>query len=503
MAIIDGNDVSSYQPNWAPRQGQEFVGIKSTEGTSYANPYRDEQESKSRKADLVILWYHFLSHGNIDQQVAYFANNTNVKPGDILVCDWEKNGCTNADKDDYLKKLKKRFPKNRVILYCNVSWWLTKDKTSYVEDGLWIAYYSNNSSVRPPIQSPWLFYQYSQTPIDQNVSSFKTKAELVAWAKCSAPAVVIDTRAKVWFRGGWTCGCVATSLPLVEQDMIQKGLIKESIDIYQLGYRTDVSASAGTHAKGGCTDVDQYSDEQLQVWRDWGWTMEHRTPAEGFIDHGHGFPFGCTHLSAGAQYQVDEWRNKMNALSGSARGPVTGPGWQVIDWKDALKKKAGALVAKVNAATAELEKESEIVRERIAPARSKNQKAKAENKYQTLWLTNGDGKKDANCTVAFGPCSADFDVNITASGLGVKDKLWVRCYTVDYVNGKPKRNKGSESKALEIDNNGGWARKQVSFKPVVGSPSKGHSSRRLRLEWMTTNKDVQIEDCWIQGWSEK
>lgn len=74
--------------------------------------------------------------------------------------------------------------------------------------------------------------------------------------------------AKVKFRGGWTCSCVATSLLLVEQDMIRKGLSKQSIDIFQLGYRGDVTASAGTHDAGGCTDVAQRSPKHIKVWRE-------------------------------------------------------------------------------------------------------------------------------------------------------------------------------------------------------------------------------------------
>src|SRR4051812_46090106 len=60
---------------------------------------------------------------------------------------------------------------------------------------------------------------------------------------------------KVRVRGGWTCSCVATSLPLVEAEMLARNLISHNIDVFQYGYRGDVSASAGTHAGGGCTGL--------------------------------------------------------------------------------------------------------------------------------------------------------------------------------------------------------------------------------------------------------
>lgn len=140
----------------------------------------------------------------------------------------------------------------------------------------------------------------------------------------------------VIFRGGRTCTCVAESLPWVEYDMIRRGLIKQSIDVFQLGYNNGgVAQSAGTHDAGGCTDVGQYSDEQIRVWRLWGWTMQHRTPAQGFSHHAHGWPRGCTHLSAGAKHQAWQWENGTNGLV--SYGPITGL-YPIKNWQTALKE---------------------------------------------------------------------------------------------------------------------------------------------------------------------
>lgn len=131
--------------------------------------------------------------------------------------------------------------------------------------------------------------------------------------------------AKVKFRSGYTCSCVADTLPLIEREMIARGIIKSSIDIHQLGWRTDVSASAGTHARGGVIDTAQYSPEQLAVWRSWGVEMQHRTRAQGFsMDHGHGVWRGCPHLSPAAADQDREWLAGRNGLR--SRGKIAGPG---------------------------------------------------------------------------------------------------------------------------------------------------------------------------------
>jgi hypothetical protein len=140
----------------------------------------------------------------------------------------------------------------------------------------------------------------------------------------------------VAFRGGRTCTCVATSLPVVEEHMLLLGLISNSLDIYQLGYRNDVGASAGTHAGGGNTDVGQFSAAHIKVWREAGWTIQHRTRSQGFdMDHGHGWPFGCPHLSAGGRSQAAQWKNRQNGLI--SRGRVQGP-WPVVGWETGMKR---------------------------------------------------------------------------------------------------------------------------------------------------------------------
>jgi hypothetical protein len=142
---------------------------------------------------------------------------------------------------------------------------------------------------------------------------------------------------RVHFRNGITCVCVAEALPFAEEYMISEGLIKKNIDVWQLGYRVGgTAASGGTHDRGGCTDVDQYSDRQIECWRDLGWTMQHRTRAQGFdMDHAHGWPWGCDHLSAAGNSQATQWRHNTNGLL--SRGRISGK-WPIDPWRDALER---------------------------------------------------------------------------------------------------------------------------------------------------------------------
>jgi hypothetical protein len=152
--------------------------------------------------------------------------------------------------------------------------------------------------------------------------------------------------ARMDFRGGETCSCVATSLPWVELDMKRRGLIVSHIDIYQLGYRDDVAASKGgyavsTHAKGGNTDVGQYHPKQIECWRHWGWTMQKRL-LSGVAPHAHGWPYGCPHLSASGNSQARDWDNDDAGLRGDAK--VVGP-YPVKHWEDALRENIMSLLS--------------------------------------------------------------------------------------------------------------------------------------------------------------
>lgn len=144
---------------------------------------------------------------------------------------------------------------------------------------------------------------------------------------------------RVPFRGGLTCSCVVESLPWVEKDLARLGL-PSPVRIFQLGYRTDVSASAGTHAKGGCVDLDGTpTAAEIDVWRLWGWTMQARF-LSGVTPHCHGWPYKCTHLSAAAQQQETDWNRKDAGLQGGAQ--VQGR-WPIKPWNIALRERKALL----------------------------------------------------------------------------------------------------------------------------------------------------------------
>jgi hypothetical protein len=157
------------------------VFIKATEGVSYVNPRQDAQTAAARKAGVVVGFYHFAQPGNIQAQAKHFVEKARSVDGDILAIDWEHSGVSSADKDALIRAVKKLRPTHKVVLYCNSSYWLHRDSSSYCGDGLWIADYSHAAG-HPPITHAWLFHQYSSTPVDKDVAQFATVAALRAWA---------------------------------------------------------------------------------------------------------------------------------------------------------------------------------------------------------------------------------------------------------------------------------------------------------------------------------
>ncbi|WP_445396174.1 GH25 family lysozyme [Streptomyces sp. LE64] len=181
--MIRGIDVSSYQSSF-DTGGLSFVIVKATEGRSYVNPRQAVQARQARDAGCVVGFYHFLWPGNIKAQAAYFVEECASRETDLLAADWEwtsdNTRASNAEKDAFIKEVKRLRPTHRVLLYCNRDFWLNYDTTSYAGDGLWIADYT--TAGKPRIKAKWTFHQYTDDPLDKNLGDFTSEAELRCWA---------------------------------------------------------------------------------------------------------------------------------------------------------------------------------------------------------------------------------------------------------------------------------------------------------------------------------
>ncbi len=184
--MLHGIDVSSHQPASYDTDGLAFVIVKATEGRTYVNPKMEAQAECARKAGLVVGFYHFLWPGDITEQAEYFTQKAPARAGDLLACDWETTGggtrASDAEKDRFIREVKSLRPRNRVLLYCNRSFWLDVDRTSYAGDGLWIAQYGVAEG-EPEIRAKWVVHQYTDDPVDRNVARFDGADALREWAE--------------------------------------------------------------------------------------------------------------------------------------------------------------------------------------------------------------------------------------------------------------------------------------------------------------------------------
>lgn len=183
---ISGIDVSSHQSETYPLTGADFVVVKATEGDAYTNPKHTAQVKRARDAKLVVGHYHFARPGDMKAQADRFLKTAAPKPGEFLALDWEDSDVSCADKDEFLKYLVSKAGGRKVLLYCNTTFWLNKDTTSYVADGLWIAKYSGTAG-SPGIEHEWLMHQHTDKPIDTNVTRWATRKAMQTWAAPATP----------------------------------------------------------------------------------------------------------------------------------------------------------------------------------------------------------------------------------------------------------------------------------------------------------------------------
>ncbi|MGY5131283.1 GH25 family lysozyme [Streptomyces nigrescens] len=178
---VKGIDVSSYQVSTPSLTGADFVAVKATEGTGYVNPKHDAQVAHARKNGLVVGHYHFVKAGDMKAQADYFLKNAKAQKGEFLALDWEDSAVSCAQKDEFLKYLKSKADGRKVVLYCNTTFWLQRDTTSFAADGLWIAQYGVGAG-KPKIEADWLIHQYTDKPVDTNVTHWATRADMQKWA---------------------------------------------------------------------------------------------------------------------------------------------------------------------------------------------------------------------------------------------------------------------------------------------------------------------------------
>ena len=204
-----GIDVSSHQGNvdWGrwTSAGRQFAFVKATEGTSYKNPYFAGQYNGAASAGLLRGAYHFANPAGKSgkTQARFFVKNGGgwradgkTLPG-VLDIEYNPSGktCYGLSKTK-MKKWIQSFTREYVkltgrqaIIYTTTDWWTRctggSERFSRVNP-LWVARYGTTAPGKlPGIWTKATFWQYTSTPIDQNLFH-STYDDLVTLARGSA-----------------------------------------------------------------------------------------------------------------------------------------------------------------------------------------------------------------------------------------------------------------------------------------------------------------------------
>src|SRR4051812_24528973 len=192
LATVAGIDVSGYQGNvnWAADwdQGKRFAYVKATESTGYVNPYFAQQYDGSYDIGMLRGAYHFAvpDRSSGATQANYFLANGGgwssdgrTLPGAL---DMEYNpygstcyGLSTSSMVSWVKSFSDQYHARThkwPVIYTSTSWWsqCTGNKGDFSSTNpLWVARYASAPGTLPYAWQVYTFWQYSSSPIDQDV----------------------------------------------------------------------------------------------------------------------------------------------------------------------------------------------------------------------------------------------------------------------------------------------------------------------------------------------
>ncbi|AQZ63705.1 hypothetical protein BKM31_21580 [[Actinomadura] parvosata subsp. kistnae] len=176
-----GLDISNYEPlyDWSASSAQ-FGIVKATEGTAFRDASFARHWRELGDKGIVRGAYHFGHPGNdpIAEADHFLAvvNAQPAKPGDLLVLDLETTDGRSVDQVNAWAKAWLSHVKARTgIAPMFYSGWNFADTygKGLAEYPLWVAHYGRaKGAVTPPADwKSWTIHQYTDSPIDQNVSA--------------------------------------------------------------------------------------------------------------------------------------------------------------------------------------------------------------------------------------------------------------------------------------------------------------------------------------------
>ena len=177
--VTYGQDVSNYQPDhdWNASPAK-FGIVKATEGLDFRDGAFARHWRQLAKKGIVRGAYHFgHPRDNPIAEADFFlsvVNRQQAKPGDLLVLDLEStDGRSVSEVNAWAKAWLARVQTKTGVKPMVYSSWNFANTygAGLAQYPLWVAFYSGGIVTPPADWKSWAIHQYSDTPIDQDVSS--------------------------------------------------------------------------------------------------------------------------------------------------------------------------------------------------------------------------------------------------------------------------------------------------------------------------------------------
>ena len=182
--IYQGIDISSYQRNVnfsaVKNSGIDIVYIKSSEGTTYINPYFESSYSNAKANGLKVGFYHYVRARTINQAINeanFFARVVSGKQADCkLAMDFENFGNLSINQINEISKAFLETLENATnsqpIIYSNAFSARTIFSQELTKYPLWVANYGVSTPGSNGKWDTWVGWQYTSTGTLNGVSGY-------------------------------------------------------------------------------------------------------------------------------------------------------------------------------------------------------------------------------------------------------------------------------------------------------------------------------------------
>lgn len=182
--IYQGIDISSWQGTVdffaVKNSGIDIVYIKSSEGTSYINPYFESSYSNAKENGLKVGFYHYVTARSTQQAINeanFFARVVGGKQSDCkLAMDFENFGDLSINEINNISKVfletLTNITNSQPIIYSNAFSARTIFNQELTKYPLWVANYGVNTPESNGKWETWVGWQYTSTGIVNGISGY-------------------------------------------------------------------------------------------------------------------------------------------------------------------------------------------------------------------------------------------------------------------------------------------------------------------------------------------